>query len=386
MNLTLCLTHDCNLRCGYCYAGRKSAKSMPWNVACAAIDFALDDVLLTAVKYQRKPELILGFFGGEPLLEWDLLRRCHDYAEEKTRENGIIFRSTLTTNMTLLDEEKAAWLKTRNYYLGLSMDGNADMHHVWRTYAGGRHSHDDCIRALQYFRDANDKAEIIMVVDPGNVSHLSESVRWLSRHSPLKMILNPNYGARWDEQSQQILRLEYEKVADYYKDCFRKNHPIHINVLDGKIKTHLSGGYRDCDLCSFGEKEIAVSASGHFYPCARLVGEDDNTDLRFGNVYEGYDHAKRIRYILERGNKTEACSHCTLRSRCMSWCGCVNYVTSNGQINQVGSFTCFHERLSIELADRVASTLWEEKNPSFLARFYQSCLKQCAITPDTPIT
>ena len=131
--LTLCLTHDCNLRCGYCYAGRKRAVSMSRKTAFRSIDFGLQQACREGKALGKMPEIQIGFFGGEPLLEWTLLQECREYAEAESSRAGINLKWTLTTNMTLLTEERVVWLMEKGFHLGLSMDGNAAMHGVWRN-------------------------------------------------------------------------------------------------------------------------------------------------------------------------------------------------------------------------------------------------------------
>ena len=89
MNVTLCLTHDCNLRCAYCYAGRKHGRRMTWETAQRAIDFALEHAVRRAALTGEPPEAQLGYFGGEPLLEWDLLKRSSAYADEAAARLGL---------------------------------------------------------------------------------------------------------------------------------------------------------------------------------------------------------------------------------------------------------------------------------------------------------
>src|SRR5688572_23582092 len=101
MNLTLVLTHQCNLACGYCYAGAKDQRRMDWDTAKAAIDAAL----ATGEK-----KLDLSFFGGEPLLEWDMLVKATEYAEARAPEAGVRLRTLITTNGTHLTEARLAWL------------------------------------------------------------------------------------------------------------------------------------------------------------------------------------------------------------------------------------------------------------------------------------
>ena len=131
LTLTLCLTHDCTLRCSYCYAGRKYRHAMARETAFRAIDLAVEEAR------QRGGALDVNFFGGEPLLEWDLLKVCDAYAREKTQGLAAPMRNSLTTNGTLLTPDKADWMQERDYLLVLSVDGHAAMHNRNRRYADG---------------------------------------------------------------------------------------------------------------------------------------------------------------------------------------------------------------------------------------------------------
>ena len=152
MDFTLCLTHACNLRCDYCYAGLKTNRRMTWEVAKQAVDFAFDHTLRHSRRSGDPPASQLGYFGGEPLLEWELLKRSAGYAMDRAVLDGIALKKTVTTNMTLLDDEKVAWFREHGFYLGLSLDGNAAMHDTLRRSASGRGSHEAAAPALRHFR------------------------------------------------------------------------------------------------------------------------------------------------------------------------------------------------------------------------------------------
>lgn len=365
MAITLCLTHDCNLRCAYCYAGRKSCASMSRETAQAAIDFAVNRQVSA-----RQPLLILGFFGGEPLLEWQTLQEADAYADERCRASGLALQRTITTNMTLLTEDKIDWLVARHYRMGLSLDGTAESHNISRVYADGRGSHADCLRALHLADAHGANAEIIAVASPANLSHLADSVRFLADQSHFDLAVNPDFTATWSEQACAEFTHQYEAIADFFIERFRIGKPIHVTWLNGKIKTHLYGGYQSCDKCRAGEKELAVAPSGNFYPCPNLVADDAREDIRLGNVHTGFDYAKAAQSLAHCGCTDPVCRDCPIVERCMNWCYCVNYFTSSGKTDHVGSFTCFHEKLAVRLADRVAETLWAERNPDFIRIFY----------------
>ena len=115
---TLCLTHDCTLRCKYCYAGRKYRHAMTRETAQKAIDICLAE----AKRVGRG--LDLSFFGGEPLLEWELLQWCFEYLE--SHKEGLIVqpRYGITTNGTLLTPERLEWMAERDFLIGISIDGS----------------------------------------------------------------------------------------------------------------------------------------------------------------------------------------------------------------------------------------------------------------------
>jgi uncharacterized protein len=207
MNVTLCLTHDCNLRCTYCYAGRKQGKRMAWETAKRTIDYAFEHAVGRAALTGRAPEAQLGYFGGEPLLEWDLLKRSSAYADEAAARLGLGLRKTVTTNMTLLDVARIGWLRENAFYVGLSLDGNAAMHDTLRRFPDGSGSHAACIRMLEHFAGPDACAEVIVVVDPRNVAHLAESVEWLMARDIRSIALNPNFYIAWPDGATRRSRV-----------------------------------------------------------------------------------------------------------------------------------------------------------------------------------
>lgn len=369
MDFTLCLTHDCNLRCAYCYAGAKSGRRMTWEVARQAIDFGFRHTLQRAALLGGPPRAQLGYFGGEPLLEWDLLQHSTEYAMEQAGRENIALKKTVTTNMTLLDAARAIWLRERGFHIGLSLDGNAAMHDTLRRHPDGRGSHSAAAAALAFFHGPNPNGEVIVVVDPRNVGHLADSVAWLLGEDIRSISLNPNFYTTWKPAALAVWRDACERIGDLYLAQYRRGVPVRINVIDGKIRTHLKEGYDACDQCGFGDGEVAIAASGNIYPCERIVGDDTNEALRIGNVFDGFDAAQRARVMAGRGNRVRTCADCALRSRCMNWCSCINYATT-GFTDRVDGLVCHHERMVIAVADRVAAALFAEKNPAFLSKFY----------------
>lgn len=361
MDLSLALTHDCNLACHYCYAGAKRGDQMSWATAQAALEFAFSFAA---------PELQLGFFGGEPLLAWERLTQATELAESMATRAGRMLKKTVTTNATLLTAERVAWLHAHHFYPAVSIDGNRAMHDSTRPFADGRSSHDACRRGLALARHQFPDLELIVVPDPRNIQHLAASVRWLVEVEKVRRVsLNPNFYATWDDAALATWHQAYTAIADFYLERHRAGTPFALNVLDGKIITRLKNGFACQDKCNFGEREIAVAPSGRLYPCERLIGDDRNDEICIGDVYHGFAEPKRQAILQRRGNVNSECLTCGYRARCMNWCCCINY-TLTGAIDRTGSSVCFHEKLAIDEADRVATQLFTERNPAFLERFY----------------
>jgi uncharacterized protein len=243
------------------------------------------------------------------------------------------------------------------------------MHDALRRLSGGSGSHAAAAQALRFFRGPVPNAEVIVVVDPRNVAHLADSVQWLLAEDMRNIALNPNFYIAWPKPALTLWRAACERIADLYIEHYRRSIPVRINIIDGKIRTRIKEGYDPCDRCGFGDNEIAIAPSGNIYPCERIVADDSNAELRIGNVFTGFDAARRDRVVACRGNTVDECADCPVRDRCMNWCSCINYATT-GAIDRVDGLVCYHERMVIAVADRVGATLFSERNPAFLAKFY----------------
>lgn len=366
LTLTLCLTHNCNLRCRYCYAGRKWQHSMSFETARLGMNLAMEEAKRMGCAVD------LGFFGGEPLLEWDLLRRCYDYMQQHAPADPAPVRYGLTTNMTLLTPDKLEWLAERKFKLGLSIDGSPNMHNLNRRFASGRGSHEAILPALEWLNahpDLNNEA--ICVVTPNNVHLLVEGVSWLHEHYHGSIGLNLDYWSEWTDEQFATFEEQYEQIMQLLLASWRDgSKPLLLTSFDDKVISHLNEKGAECDHCHIGEREFAVSVDGNIFPCSRLVGQGDDPDITFGNVYHGINRARQNYLIATRGNRTPACKLCTLHRRCQNTCGCTNRVAS-GHWDKVSPFLCQSEQLFIRTADAVAELLYAERNPFFMKQFYQ---------------
>lgn len=359
MRLTLNLTHQCNLACTYCYAGKKYEHAMTEETGRRAIEAALAETT---------GRLDLLFFGGEPLLAWDRLCRLAEYAAEAARARRILLRLGVTTNGTLLDEAKARVLDGRGFHVGISIDGGPAAQDATRPFAGGQSSFTKVRRALDVAREHLRSFEVIAVVDPLNVRHLAASLDAILEAGSRRVTFNPNWGGAWRPEDLDPWRDGYEHAASGYIDGYRRGDAFRLNVFDDPIKLHIQGGWHENEGCRFDQGEWAVAPSGNIYPCGRAVGEDRDASIRVGHVDDARPDPRPAHPEAPPPTPAE-CAACALQPRCASRCGCSNR-EETGDPHQPGGILCWHERMSIPIADRIGATLFGERNPAFLARFY----------------
>jgi uncharacterized protein len=190
MQVTLVLTHACNLACSYCYMGEHFARVMPDDVARAGVELA----------FSQPGDPWVAFFGGEPLLEWDRMLCIGEAASERAGREGRRLTLQVTTNGTLLTAERARELARRGYRVALSLDGTREAHESGRPLRGGQSSFDAVLGGARHLADAGACVEIIAVTSPSNVRHLGESVAFLAELAIERLTLNPCYEAVWSDE------------------------------------------------------------------------------------------------------------------------------------------------------------------------------------------
>ena len=366
MKSTLSLTHNCNLRCSYCYAGEKFKKEMSLETAMRAVDFTFDQA-------ESDGTITFGFFGGEPLLRFDLIREIVAYIGDKQAEHDAVVNLHLTTNGTLITREILEYLRAHEIGLCISIDGPRHIHDQARRFRNGKSSFTRVVSNLQKSIGALDRLQVNSVYTPANVNELADTVRFLADLGVFSIHLNPDIEADWEAVDHGLLEDAYDTVADFYIDRYRSGREVSVNLVDSKVIVFLKGGYDAGDRCGMGETEWAFAPSGNIYPCERFIGEDDGNGFCMGNVETGWIEKSRCQVLAGRGNSNTECKTCSLQKYCMNWCGCTNY-SLTGRTDLASRFLCASEKASIRAAQRVLSSLGD--NALFTDHYYRYLLRQ----------
>ena len=308
-NLTLMLTHNCTMRCDYCCMGQKRDIAMPAGLARHAIDRAIFSLADGGT-------LELGFFGGEPLLEADLVLELLDYARQQCQRREQCFEPCLTTNGTVTDPKAWVVLNSPGLHLAVSCDGIAEVHDAHRRLADGRPSSPivhNTIRRLIY-----DKVlfRVAMVVRPETMSHLVEDARMLREMGVRHLAPALDLWSAWSEADEQRLLATIAALADFWGKGLPDNS---IGWFDEKVPHIARMPVSPATRRGFGNGAVAVAPSGRLYPCERLIGEDRPGDPMCipGHAAEGRDF---LRLPSPPGRKHETCRSCAMESMCNTSC------------------------------------------------------------------
>ncbi len=353
MKVTLSITHDCNLRCDYCYAGEKHNSAMELTTAKKIVDFAF---LITP---ENEP-IDFGFFGGEPLLQYQLIEKIITYINDKNSSHPRTFH--MTTNGTLLNDEIIEFLRKYEIKLNVSIDGPEHIHDKYRK---DKHNQGTLKKVLKNIKQLSKELHIQVnaVYTPDTVTQLQDIVQFLIQNNLYNIHLNPDITASWEEKDLIAISKSYKEVADIYIDIFTNNKKVAINLLDNKLILFFKGGYDASDRCGMGKTEFGFAPSGNLYPCERLIGDDTDKKMIIGNIHNGINLLQRCTLGKSFENANDECKECPVQDYCMNWCGCTNY-RMTGYPDKMGAMMCHSERHAIDCAKYVFQTLQE--NPAFV--------------------
>lgn len=345
--LCLNIAHDCNLRCRYCFAGTGAfggkRKLMPASTARQAVDF-----LLAASGPRRHVEI--DFFGGEPLLNWEVLRETVEYGLERAREAGKKIKFTVTTNGTLLDEEKQEFLNQYNMSVVLSIDGREEVNDRMRRYPDGRGTYRELLpRYLRFVNSRRQKDYYLRgTYTAANLDFYADAAALVEagfKEISLEPVVGEGEYALTLEHLPAI-RESYENLARYYVERWRAGEEFTffhflLDLTGGPcLPKRLTG-------CGAGYAYLAVDPEGGLYPCHQFVGHEE---FCLGTVAEGITRPELSRRFLQAHvyNKEE-CRCCWARFLCSGGCHAHAY-REKGDIMQPASLACAITRLRLEAA------------------------------------
>ena len=351
---SMCLhaAHDCNLRCKYCFAATGDfcmgeRKLLPYEVGKAAIDWLV-------AHSGKRVNLELDFFGGEPLMNFPVVKRLVEYGRSIEKEKNKHFKFTMTTNCVLMNDEIMDFLNKEMSNVVISIDGRREVHDRMRPTINGKGSYDIIMNKAQEFvrrRNACDKEYYVRGTftgfnkDFGNdVLHLAD--QGFDQISVEPVVTDPKCEYALREEDLPEIREEYERLAQIYMD--RRANGKWFNFFHFMVD--LEGGpclRKRLTGCGAGNEYVAVTPDGDIYPCHQFVGRDG---YRMGSVLDGtFDRDIQAKFAHNTVLNKEKCRDCWARFFCSGGCA-ANAEAFHGDISQPYDMECQMERKRLECA------------------------------------
>ena len=357
--LCLHIAHDCNLACRYCFAeegeyhGRRAL--MSFEVGKQALDF------LIANSGNRR-NLEVDFFGGEPLMNWQVVKDLVKYGREQEKKHGKNFRFTLTTNGVLLDDEVMEFCNREMANVVLRIDGRKEVHDFMRPFRKGKGSYDLIVPKFRKFAESRNQDRYYVrgtftrhnLDFAKDVLHLADLGFKQISVEPVVALPEEEYALR-EEDIPQICE-EYDRLAAEMIKRHREGKEF--NFFHFMID--LTGGpcvYKRLSGCGSGTEYLAVTPWGDFYPCHQFVGEEA---FLMGNVFDGLK-ASELQEEFKGCNvyAKEKCRNCFAKFYCSGGCA-ANAYKFHGSINDAYDVGCELQRKRIECAVMIKAALAEE--------------------------
>ena len=360
--LCLHVAHTCNLNCSYCFASQGKYHGdralMSLDVGKRALDFLVENS-------GTRHNLEVDFFGGEPLMNFDMIKELVKYAREIEKKAGKNFRFTLTTNGVLIDDDVIDFANRECANVVLSLDGRKEIHDRFRVDYQGKGSFDKIVPKFQKFVRERGEGSYYM---RGTFTHANpdflEDVKVMLDLGFRELSMEPVVCAAGDPseltpEDIEIVKEQYVKLAELMHKKRREGDPFtfYHYMID------LKGGpciYKRISGCGSGTEYMAVTPWGDLYPCHQFVGDEK---YRLGSIYEGVTNtAAREEFAACNVYAKEECRDCWARLYCSGGCA-ANAYHATGSVTGIYKSGCdlFKKRMECAIALEIKRTLEDEE-------------------------
>ncbi|MEX1376898.1 MAG: thioether cross-link-forming SCIFF peptide maturase [Eubacteriales bacterium] len=347
--LCLHIAHDCNLRCKYCFASTGAfggkRELMSEEVGHRALDFLFENS-------GNIKNLEVDFFGGEPMMNFDVVKSIVKYGRELEKKHSKNINFTMTTNAYDISEEDMKYLNEEMHNIVISLDGREDKHNFMRPTADKGGSHKTILEnAKKFVEMRGDKSHYIRGTFTKHNLDFSEDVKYLHSQGFKQISVEPvvadeNLSYAITEQDLPKIFDEYERLAKWYINERTNGKWLNffhffVDLETGPcVNKRLSG-------CGAGCEYLAVTPTGDIYPCHQFTGQ---TDFLLGNLDNGIINIDvREQFANNQVSSKEECKNCWAQMFCGGGCS-ANAQNFNGNIGKPHELECEMQRKRLECA------------------------------------
>lgn len=363
LDVTLHISHGCNITCTYCFAHGGSyggkATMMDFETGRKAIDWLLD-------QSEDAGACQVTLFGGEPLMNLDLIKQIVPYAKTQANERGIEITFGMTTNGTLLSGEALAFIMQEDIGIMVSLDGNADTHNRNRKFHNGQNTYDVIVentRKAVSMRKENIKVRATMTSQNLDIGQIAEDLSVLGTNAVevAPTTEHPNSPTAIKKEHLPELKQHLRKMSQVELAGLMKGQNQAHAYFTGKIQQVLDPHKKNYG-CGGGKTFYGVSADGSIYFCSAFAS---NPEFKMGDVFNGLDPKKMAQFDRDfQVDNRQACKTCWARNLCGGGCVYDAYM-STGKAEEPNPVACEQIRYGYELAMGMALELQEGNEEVF---------------------
>jgi uncharacterized protein len=355
-NLVLNISHDCNLRCKYCFAGtgpyRGKREFMTETVAEAALDWFVGQA-------GDKKKLNLTFFGGEPLLNLPLIQTIIDYVHKYEDRSQKKIYMNICTNGTILNQDILYMVKNNDIGIQISLDGPKEFQDVFRPFPEGKGSYDTILpNVMELLGKLPPEQVIARATIPHGAIRIDQVVEHLFDLGFKVVFFVPAMGCGKYVVTQEDLpelQAQYDRLAETFIERRKRGDQYYVFPFAAEVQS-IGDGVKRHYGCGAGLGFASVSVGGDIYPCMRFT---DNKSYRLGTVFDGMEPAQRVKMIERTVEKRKSCAPCWARYFCGGACVAVPAEIGSG-IEGNALMVCEVSKLVTKLAMYVNAKLTAE--------------------------
>lgn len=345
--MTLFLTEKCNMRCTYCYLKNKTDDIMSWEIANKAVNLLIQD----------DREKSLSFFGGEPLLQSDLLLDIASYVRERY---GQRISLSVTTNGILLTPSIMEKLNQYNIFVVLSLDGYGEEANKYRKLCKGQNPWPTLENNLNQIA-IKDIGAVRMTIVPDSVSMLYDNFSCLLSLGFKYINFAIDYTSVWTEEDLNSYKEQFIKILQLYYCQIIQGKRIHIDIVD-HIAYSAIGKWKIG--CHYGCGSFAVSAKGYVFPCHREVLENTFDE---GILLDDFIAKKKWQDYIFLENNDRICKECDLYNRCAICM--VNIKKMGGSLDCIPDLLCSVNKIHIMETDKMLKKMYSDNREYFAKKY-----------------
>lgn len=362
--MTIYVTRHCNLKCSYCFVAHQN-EFLHWEIAKKSLDWLIHRAS------GNIPNLSVGFFGGEPLLAYDIIARLIEYGHEECSKIGKEIHFSMTTNGLLLNRDRLSFFSQYPVGIALSIDGMKKSHDMFRKKPDGSGTFEDLLPIIPLFLEYIRDNVARVTVNPETAGFVYQNIAFLIAQGFKNLALGFNSDVLWTLENLETLDTQLRNVANYYLELMMQNTPVRISLFDNSLNNLIS---RTSPLaaCGAGKGFVNIGLQGDIYPCHHFACLDSfKGAFKIGHIDSGIHLEARLPFLRHNAGKMlgcyTSCGQCKAKPICGGGCFAKGYERS-GMLQMPDPIEQKFMLIIYDIVEQIYRILKQNTPPAFRER------------------